>query len=64
MSFHAEKRNAQVFHSAFSLWIDCVVVLTTLNELLTCYGDTIEVPTTFGFGIGILNVSVDLAVIA
>lgn len=40
------------------------MVLTILNELMTFYGDKIKVPTKFGFRIGILDFSVDLAVIA
>lgn len=62
--FHAAKRNAQVFPSGLFYLIVCIVVVTTLNELLTCYVDQIEVPTRFGLGVGILDFSVDLAVIA
>lgn len=61
--FHAAKRNAQVFRSGLFYLIPCIVVVTTLNELLTCYVDKIEVPTRFGFDIGIMDFSVDLAVI-
>lgn len=60
---YAAKRNAQVFPSGLFYLIACIVVVTTLNELLTCYVDKIEVPITFGFGAGIMDFSVDLVVI-
>lgn len=62
--FSMQQKEMLVFPSGLFYLIACIVFLTTPNELLACYVDKIEVPTRIGFGVGILDFNVDLAVIA
>lgn len=62
--FSMQQKEMLIFLSGLFYLIACIVFLTTLNELWACYVGKIEVPTGFGFGVGILDFSVELAVIA